>query len=216
VLLMLVLIFKNLLGLAASDAALLSLVGTTVFGGAISMSGTVIGDYKAALYVGNRPMHIMKTELVGIIPGTIVSALFAGILSLALARGELVLYAPQANAFAAFAQIMLGGETPWQLLSLGFGIGIFMELLTGMGTAFGLGMYLPMIVTLPMVVGGALRDLWELKVLEPAVERDGLSERGRTLKLLNTYMIATGLIVGEALMGTVLAIYYVLPLLGGG
>ena len=33
---------------------------------------------------------------------------------------------------------MLGGETPWQLLSLGFGIGIFMELLTGMGTAFGL------------------------------------------------------------------------------
>ena len=216
VLLMLVLIFKNLLGLAASDAALLSLVGTTVFGGAISMSGTVIGDYKAALYVGNRPMHIMKTELVGIIPGTIVSALFAGILSLALARGELVLYAPQANAFAAFAQIMLGGETPWQLLGLGFGIGIFMELLTGMGTAFGLGMYLPMVVTLPMVVGGAMRDLWELKVLEPAVEREGLGEKGRTLKLLNTYMIATGLIVGEALMGTVLAIYYVLPLLGGG
>jgi len=53
-------------------------------------------------------------------------------------------------------------------------------------------------------------------VLEPAVERDGLGEKGRTLKLLNTYMIATGLIVGEALMGTVLAIYYVLPLLGGG
>ena len=48
------------------------------------------------------------------------------------------------------------------------------------------------------------------------VERDGLGEKGRTLKLLNTYMIATGLIVGEALMGTVLAIYYVLPLLGGG
>ena len=216
VLLMLVLLFKNLLGLPASDAALLSLVGTTVFGGAISMSGTVIGDYKAALYVGNRPMHIMKTELVGIIPGTIVSALFAGILSLALAKGELVLYAPQANAFAAFAQIMLGGETPWLLLALGFGIGIFMELLTGMGTAFGLGMSLPMVVTLPMVVGGAMRDLWELKVLEPAVEREGLSEKGRTLKLLDTYMIATGLIVGEALMGTVLAIYYVWPLLGGG
>jgi uncharacterized oligopeptide transporter (OPT) family protein len=91
-----------------------------------------------------------------------------------------------------------------------------MELLTGMGTAFGLGMYLPMVVTLPMVVGGAMRDLWELKVLEPAVEREGLSEKGRTLKLLDTYMIATGLIVGEALMGTVLAIYYVWPLLGGG
>jgi len=214
VLLMLVLIFKAI-GLNESDTAILALVGTTVFGGAISMSGTVIGDYKPGLYVGNRPMHIMKTELVGIIPGTIVAALFAGLLSLALARGDLVLYAPQANAFATFAQIMLGGQTPWSLLGVGILIGIFMELLTGMGTAFGLGMYLPMVVTLPMVVGGALRDYWESRFLDVEVEKKGLSEKERTMKLLNTYMIATGCIVGEALLGTFLAIYYVLPLITG-
>ena len=214
VLLMLVVIFKGI-GLSESDTAILALVGTTVFGGAISMSGTVIGDYKPGLYVGNRPMHIMKTELLGIIPGTIVAALFAGILSLALARGDLVLYAPQANAFAAFAQIMLGGQTPWNLLLLGIVIGVFMELITGMGTAFGLGMYLPMVVTLPMVIGGGLRDYWESRFLDVAVEKENLSEKQRTMKLLNTYMIATGCIVGEALLGTLLAIYYVLPLLTG-
>ena len=214
VLLMLVLIFKAI-GLNESDTAILALVGTTVFGGAISMSGTVIGDYKPGLYVGNRPMHIMKTELVGIIPGTIVAALFAGLLSLALARGDLILYAPQANAFATFAQIMLGGQTPWSLLGVGILIGIFMELLTGMGTAFGLGMYLPMVVTLPMVVGGALRDYWESRFLDVAVEKENLSEKQRTMRLLNTYMIATGCIVGEALLGTFLAIYYVLPLITG-
>ena len=214
VLLMLVLVFKAI-GLNESDTAILALVGTTVFGGAISMSGTVIGDYKPGLYVGNRPMHIMKTELVGIVPGTIVAALFAGLLSLALARGDLILYAPQANAFAAFAQIMLGGQTPWGLLAVGIVIGVFMELLTGMGTAFGLGMYLPMVVTLPMVVGGALRDYWEARFLDVAVEKEGLSEKQRTMRLLNTYMIATGCIVGEALLGTFLAIYYVLPLVTG-
>jgi uncharacterized oligopeptide transporter (OPT) family protein len=214
VLLMLVLIFKGI-GLSESDTAILALVGTTVFGGAISMSGTVIGDYKPGLYVGNRPMHIMKTELLGIIPGTIVAALFAGLLSLALARGDLVLYAPQANAFAAFAQIMLGGQTPWNLLLVGVIIGVFMELLTGMGTAFGLGMYLPMVVTLPMVIGGGLRDYWESRFLDVAVEKENLSEKQRTMRLLNTYMIATGCIVGEALLGTLLAIYYVLPLLTG-
>ena len=214
VLLMLVVIFKGI-GLSESDTAVLALVGTTVFGGAISMSGTVIGDYKPGLYVGNRPMHIMKTELLGIIPGTIVAALFAGILSLALARGDLVLYAPQANAFAAFAQIMLGGQTPWNLLLLGIVIGVFMELITGMGTAFGLGMYLPMVVTLPMVIGGGLRDYWESRFLDVAVEKEKLSEKQRTMRLLNTYMIATGCIVGEALLGTLLAIYYVLPLLTG-
>ncbi len=211
VLLMLVLIFKGI-GLSESDTAILALVGTTVFGGAISMSGTVIGDYKPGLYVGNRPMHIMKTELLGIIPGTIVAALFAGLLSLALARGDLVLYAPQANAFAAFAQIMLGGQTPWNLLLVGIIIGVFMELLTGMGTAFGLGMYLPMVVTLPMVIGGGLRDYWESRFLDVSVEKENLSEKQRTMRLLNTYMIATGCIVGEALLGTLLAIYYVLPL----
>ena len=214
VLLMLVVIFKGI-GLSESDTAVLALVGTTVFGGAISMSGTVIGDYKPGLYVGNRPMHIMKTELLGIIPGTIVAALFAGILSLALARGDLVLYAPQANAFAAFAQIMLGGQTPWNLLLLGIIIGVFMELITGMGTAFGLGMYLPMVVTLPMVIGGGLRDYWESRFLDVAVEKENLNEKQRTMRLLNTYMIATGCIVGEALLGTLLAIYYVLPLLTG-
>ena len=94
-------------------------------------------------------------------------------------------------------------------------IGIFMELLTGMGTAFGLGMYLPMVVTLPMVVGGALRDYWEARFLDVSVKKEGLSEKQRTMRLLNTYMIATGCIVGEALLGTFLAIYYVLPLVMG-
>ena len=81
--------------------------------------------------------------------------------------------------------------------------------------AFGLGMYLPMVVTLPMVVGGGLRDYWESRFLDVEVEKKGLSEKERTMKLLNTYMIATGCIVGEALLGTFLAIYYVLPLITG-
>ena len=84
-----------------------------------------------------------------------------------------------------------------------------------MGTAFGLGMYLPMGVTLPMVIGGGLRDYWESRFLDVAVEKENLSEKQRTMSLLNTYMIAPGCIVGEALLGTLLAIYYVLPLLTG-
>ncbi len=59
VLLMLLGVFLNaqdLLQLNTQDAVLLGLVGTTVFGSAISMSGTVIGDYKNSLYIGNRPL----------------------------------------------------------------------------------------------------------------------------------------------------------------
>ncbi len=215
VLLMLVIIFKYGLGMSNSEAGLLGLVGTTVFGGAISMSGDVIADFKNALYIGNRPYHILKAELTGIVPGAIVAGLAASILSLGLAEGDLVLYAPQANAFASFAQIMLGGKTPWSLLLIGIFIGIFMELVTGMGTAFGLGMYLPLTVTLPMVVGGLARDYWQTTNLDPMLEEKKIDEREHTLRLLKTYMVATGMIVGEAIMGTIVAIYLVIPLLTG-
>ena len=52
----------------------LGLVGTTVFGSAISMSGTVIGDYKNSLYIGNRPYHISKGNIMGVVPGAIIGA----------------------------------------------------------------------------------------------------------------------------------------------
>ena len=71
VLLMLLGVFLNaqdLLQLDTQDAVLLGLVGTTVFGSAISMSGTVIGDYKNSLYIGNRPYHISKGNIMGVFP----------------------------------------------------------------------------------------------------------------------------------------------------
>ena len=48
---------------------MMALVGTTVFGSAISMSGTVVGDYKNSLYIGNRPYHISKGNIMGVVPG---------------------------------------------------------------------------------------------------------------------------------------------------
>ena len=100
-----------------------------------------------------------------------------------------------------------------QFLLLGFFIGVCAEILTGMGTAFGLGMYLPLPITLPILVGGGARDLWEAKYLEPKAEKEEWTEKQKTFKTLETYMMATGFIVGEALMGTIVALYLVIPLL---
>ena len=56
----------------------------------------------------------------------------------------------------------------------------------------------------------------DVKILEPKVKAENWTERQRTLKLVDTYMMATGLIIGEALMGTFIAIYLVLIFAGGG
>jgi uncharacterized oligopeptide transporter (OPT) family protein len=96
-----------------------------------------------------------------------------------------------------------------QYIGIGFIIGITVELLTGMGTAFGLGMYFPLSIQLPMLAGGALRDFWEQKFLEPRAKREKWDETTKTLKLLDSFMAATGLMIGEAIMATVAAVMMV-------
>ena len=213
VLLMLLLVFLNLpVGLSKEESVLMALVGTTVFGSAISMSGTVVGDYKNSLYIGNRPYHISKGNIMGVVPGAILGAGVAIFLSKLLADGSIDLLAPQANAFAAFTIILAEGQGDWYALGLGFFLGAFAEWATGMGTSFGLGMYLPTPVTFPMLIGGAARDWWEKRRLLPKVEEIRLSEgsaaseKSRALMLLCTFMIAAGALTGEAFFGVESAI----------
>lgn len=204
--LLLITIFKAV-GTSDEVTVIMGIIGTTVFGGAISMSGDIILDFKNALYIGNRPYLQMKGELTGIIPGAIVAGIFAVIFSEGLARGELNLLAPQANAFAIFIKMLVGGHIDYTVFFLGAFVGVFVELLTGMGTAFGLGMYFPLGLAFPLMLGGGLRDLWQKNVYEKRSKIEGWDEKTRTIKLLDTYMIATGLIIGEAIIGTVVAVY---------
>ena len=133
VLLMLLMIFLNLdLGLSKEESVLMALVGTTVFGSAISMSGTVVGDYKNSLYIGNRPYHISKGNIIGVVPGAILGAGVAIFLSKLLADGTIELLAPQANAFAYFTTILAEGQGNWSALLLGMALGAFAEWATGM------------------------------------------------------------------------------------
>jgi putative OPT family oligopeptide transporter len=221
VLTILILVFK-LMGTDTSTMIIMALIGTTVFGTALSLSGDIIGDFKIGVYTGTRPYHLTKAELTAIPFGAVVAAVGAIILSKGLSTIDpatnapvLDLEAPQAHAFATFTMIIVG-NAPWDWMLIGFGIGVFMELMTGMGTAFGLGMYLPFSLTINLIIGGGLRDWWQKKRLEPLAEREGWTEKQKNLKLLQTYMIMTGLIVGEAVMGTIIALYLVIPLLTGG
>ncbi|MCK5253618.1 MAG: OPT/YSL family transporter, partial [Thermoplasmata archaeon] len=213
-LILLVGIFKAM-GTSDELTAVMAILCTTIFGSSISMSGVVIGEYKAALYVGNKPFHLMKAILTGVISGAIFAVVGAVMFSDGMATvdpetGEPVLnlLAPQANAFASFLQAMLGAasSTITQYLVFGVFLGIFAEMMTGMGTAFGLGMYFHLQLTLPMLVGGASRDIYEKKFLYPRAKRENWTERQTTLKILDTFMIATGLIIGEAIMGVIVTI----------
>jgi len=207
VLLFLISVFWGL-GLPAKQNAVMAIIGTTVFAGAISMSGSIIIDYKVSIYIGNRPYHMMRAVLTAVVPGAVVAAIGAGVLSMGLATGKLNLLAPQAKVFATLCQIIFSGasnDLMLEYIGIGVIIGIMAEMLTGMGTAFGLGMYFPLSIQLPFLFGGGLRDFYEKKVLEPRAKAEKWDETTRTLKLLDSFMAATGLMVGEAIMATAAA-----------
>ncbi|MEC7411730.1 MAG: OPT/YSL family transporter, partial [Candidatus Thermoplasmatota archaeon] len=161
-----------------------------------------------SLYIGNRPYHISKGNIMGVVPGAIFGAGVAIFLSIQLANGNIDLLAPQANAFATFSVIFAEGQGDLLLLGLGLLLGMFVEWATGMGTSFGLGMYLDIPHTLPMLIGGGARDWWEEKKLKPRIdkvrEEEGqtAAEKTRALALLGTFMVAAGLLTGEAFFGT--------------
>ena len=144
----------------------------------------------------------------GVVPGAVIGAGVAIFLANELAQGRIQLIAPQANAFATFSVIFAEGQGDLTLLLLGFLLGVFVEWATGMGTSFGLGMYLDVPHTLPMLIGGVARDQWEEKKLKPKIdaikEEEGtvVAEKKRALILLGTFMVAAGLLTGEAFFGT--------------
>ncbi|MDP6905807.1 MAG: OPT/YSL family transporter, partial [Candidatus Thalassarchaeaceae archaeon] len=208
--------YGSFFGLEKEEAILIALVGTTVFGSAISMSGTVVGDYKNSLYIGNRPYHISKGNIMGVVPGAILGAGMAIFLSDLLANNKIDLLAPQANAFAGFTVMLSEGQGNMSALLLGFMLGAFAEWATGMGTSFGLGMYLPTPYTFPMMIGGVGRDWWEAKRLNPVIdkvrEQEGSSsaEKKRAMMLITTFMIAAGALTGEAFFGVESAVLAVI------
>ena len=199
------------MGTNPSEMALIGILGATTFGCAITMSGTIILDYKAGLYVGNRPYHLMRSTLTGILPGAPVAAIAATYFSLLMVSGSVNFVAPQSNAFAGFISTILGSPaTPLlvQYLLLGIGIGIAAEYLTGMGTAFGLGMYFPLQFVTPTLLGGILRDYYEHRVLEPRSKAEKWTEKQYILRVLDTFMVASGLIIGEAVVGVLITFVY--------
>ena len=188
-------------GLNGSEGMLAALIMGGVVCTALSMAGCFITDLKIGYWLGTTPKKQQQWKFLG----TLVSAATVGGVMMLLNQtygfdpnqeGHLV--APQANAMAAVIEPMMNGAgAPWLLYGIGALIAIILTWMKVPALAFALGMFIPLELNVPLLVGGAVNWFVTTRSKDKAVnERRG--EKGT--------LIASGFIAGGALMGVVSAL----------
>jgi len=194
-------VLLSLAGLPKGDMGMLAvlLVGGVVCT-ALSMAGGLVTNFKIGYWLGASPKRIAWNAIIG----AFVSAIFVGgtIMALSLNPGYAApnpdpLPAPQANMMAGALQSFLGtGQVPWLLYGIGVVIALTVELVGISALAFGLGMYLPMSINTPILIGAFVAYL-----LKKGAKNDGVAKARSNKGIL----IASGLIAGGAIMEVVVS-----------
>lgn len=195
------LILASLIMVAVGLSGTSGMVAALIMGGvvctALSMAGGFVTDLKIGYWLGSTPRKQETWKFLG----TLVSAVTVGGVIMILNKtygftsGQLA--APQANAMAAVIEPMMSGNgAPWALYGIGAVIAIALNAFGVSALAFALGMFIPLDLNLPLLVGGAINWFVTTRSTDSALN-NARGERGT--------LLASGFIAGGALMGVVSA-----------
>jgi uncharacterized oligopeptide transporter (OPT) family protein len=170
---------------------------------ALSMSGSLVTQYKIAYWLGATPRRVELANLAGAVLAS--AATTAVILLMAHVYGFAPspahpnpLPAPQPNAMAAVLRGVMGDAgTPWALYGIGGVFAVAAEMCGVSGLAFALGMYLPMELNSPLVYGALVS--WLLR-------RSSRDEAVGAARQEEGTLVASGFIAGGALVGVLAAL----------
>lgn len=182
-------------GLNGTEGMVAALIMGGVVCTALSMAGGFITDLKIGYWLGSTPRKQETWKFLG----TLVSAAtVAGVIMIlnktyGFTSGQLS--APQANAMAAVIEpLMQGNDVPWTLYGIGAILALILNSLGIPALAFALGMFIPLELNLPLLVGGAVNWFVTTRSQQKEVNT-ARGERGT--------LLASGFIAGGALMGVV-------------
>ena len=183
------------IGLNGTEGMVAALIMGGVVCTALSMAGGFITDLKIGYWLGSTPRKQETWKFLG----TLVSAAtVAGVIMIlnktyGFTNGQLS--APQANAMAAVIEpLMQGNGAPWLLYGIGALLALILNALGVPALAFALGMFIPIELNLPLMVGGFVNWFVTTRSQQKEVNT-ARGERGT--------LIASGFIAGGALMGVV-------------
>ncbi|MFO7914930.1 MAG: oligopeptide transporter, OPT family [Candidatus Krumholzibacteriales bacterium] len=196
------LILSSVILAAAGLSGPAGMVSALIIGGvvctALATAGTFITDLKVGYWLGSTPAKQEKYKFVGIIVSAVC---ITGVIMLLHKvygfSGEGALAAPQANAMAAVIKTLMSkSDVPWGLYMAGGFMALVLEMLKISPLPFALGMYLPIQLNTPILIGGIVAHLVSNSSTSVEVNKKR-KDRGT--------LIASGFVAGGALMGIVSA-----------
>ena len=186
-------------GLHGSTGITTALIVGGIVCSALAMAGGFVTDLKIGYWIGSSPYKQQALKFIG----TLVSALTVGGVIIILSKtygysGKDALVAPQANAMAAIIEpLMFGGGTPWMLYIIGAILAVVLDRIGIPALAFSLGMFIPLQLNIPLLVGGAIAWFVGNRSKDEALNK-ARKEKGT--------LLASGLLAGAAIMGVISAI----------
>lgn len=167
-----------------------------------ALAGDMSQDLKTGFLLGATP----RKQQIGELIGAVVSALSIGGVLILLDRawgfGSSELSAPQATLMKLVTEGVMDGNLPWAFVFLGVFITIAAEIVRIPSLAVAIGIYLPLELTAPIMIGGVIRHAIESRNKDSAKENS------------SGVLFSSGLIAGEGIIGIILALITVLGLDG--
>ncbi len=197
-----VVLLKAGLPTGTTEEKAMSMLAVLLVGGVVctglSMAGTLVTEFKLGYWIGASPKKIQWSAIIAAVLASVLVT--ATIMVCAKTPGYIAaenpeaLRAPQANVMATALQGFVGGgQVPWLMYGIGVVIAFIMTLLGISPLAFALGMYLPMELNTPILVGAIVAALVR-KSKDEAVSK-ARGDKG--------VLVASGLIAGGAIIGVI-------------
>jgi len=187
------------LGLSGASGMLAILLVGGVVCTALSMAGSLVTQFKIGYWTGSSPKTIQWSNIIGSALASLVITAVIMLFANVYGFGQPTdvhpnpLPAPQASAMAAVANAFLGGQgAPWMMYAIGSVIALLVTMLGISPLAFALGMYLPIELNSPILLGACVGWL---------INHSGKDERVNKARADKAILIASGFIAGGALAG---------------
>jgi putative OPT family oligopeptide transporter len=167
---------------------------------ALAVAGDISQDLKTGYLVGATPWKQQIAMMIGVLASGLFIGYILNLLDAAYTMGSNQLPAPKAVLMKIIVEGLMDGNLPWELIFIGAGFAISIEFLGLNSLTVAVGLYLPISVSTPIMIGGFIRWI---------VEKMAKDEETRKLREETGTLFASGLIAGEALISVVIAILIV-------